>query len=1155
MHLTQLKLAGFKSFVDPTTCHTPGSIIVIVGPNGCGKSNLIDAVRWVMGESTARQLRGESMEDVIFSGSADRRPVGQASVELVFDNSAGKLGGAWARYSEIAIKRQVSRGGQSAYYLNGTRCRRRDITDIFLGTGLGPRSYAIIEQGMISRIIESRPEELRVFLEEAAGISKYKERRRETELRIRHTRENLDRLNDVRAELHRQLQHLQRQARNAERYRHYKAEERHLKAVVLALRWRAYQTMLDEQQAQIETQVNEQQRLLAERRRLETERVQGREQGFVLRETLEQVQAEHYRIGTEVSRLEQGCAHQRALQQQQRDECERIERAYQTAWTQRDADQQRSAELAVELEQIEPALAAAQSALEEMQCQLNHQDSALEDCQQRWEALTQQLAEPLRQAEVMQMRISQLQRKASTTRQRMERLQQERHTLDLTALEQAQDERQVHSEQLQVVLSEQRVQLDEVKREVAQLHQQHQELHQQQQNVQTEYQTLQGRLASLQTLQQAGLGEQGAALAEWLQKQGLTHGSHLAERLQIDAGWEAAAETVLQPWLQALYIEDATIIDNVELPAGPLRLYTAATTEPDSKSHNRLARHVRNAGSLQPLLEAVGLNNDSDTAASVVSQDGLWRGVGWWCRAGVEDTTGSVLLREKELRELHQQLSQDQQQLQCLTEHSHQLETQLAASQSHSQQLQEQVSQLHSEVQIARHHIETGQQQLDQQRERQAQLDIEYSELQQQWEDDQVDLLEAQQQWAAACQAGERLAEQQQQLNAEREALRVDVNRLRQQTALQQQHIQQHTLRQQAMHNEAEALRQSVARLDAQLQQLDTRRQTLDNALQPMDVRALEQELEYWLSQRLVSDKALGNARQALEHHDAIQADHEQADRVVERQQTLLREQLEQARLAANETRVHGDNLAAQLAALDTTPDSILAELADADNATEADWQRELERVGQRIQRLGAINLAAIEEHARLAERKEYLDSQNEDLCSALATLEEAIRRIDAETRSRFQATFDEVNGHLNHLFPRLFGGGQAFLDLVGNDTLDSGIALMAKPPGKRVGRIQLLSGGEKALTALALVFAIFQLNPAPFCLLDEVDAPLDEANVGRFGRLVQELAEQVQFIIVTHNKTTMTVAQYLMGVTMHEPGVSRLVSVDVDEAVRLAAV
>ena len=1152
MRLTHLKLAGFKSFVDPTICHTPGSIVVIVGPNGCGKSNLIDAVRWVMGESTARQLRGESMEDVIFSGSADRRPVGQASVELVFDNSAGKLGGAWARYSEIAIKRQVSRGGQSAYYLNGTRCRRRDITDIFLGTGLGPRSYAIIEQGMISRIIESRPEELRVFLEEAAGISKYKERRRETELRIRHTRENLDRLNDVREELHRQLQHLQRQARNAEKYRHYKAEERRLKAGVLALRWRAYQSTLNEQQAQIEIQVNEQQRLVAEQRRLEVERVQGRERSIILRDALEQAQAEHYRIGAEVSRLEQTCAHQRALQQQRRDECERIAQAYQTARTERDTDQQRSAELVLELEQIEPALETAQNALDEAQRQLDQQETALQDCQQQWEVLTQQLAEPLRQAEVMQMRISQLQRQTSTTQQRMARLQQERQVLDLPALAQAQEALQAHSEQLQATLDEQRLQLDDLKEESEQLHGQRQECEQQQRRVQTEYQTRQGRLASLQTLQEAHLGEQGRALAEWLQQQGVNPVTRLAERLQVDAGWEAAAETVLQPWLQALYIEDAAIIANAELPPGPLYLYTAVTTQTVGK-RRYLGQHVRNAGSLQPLLDAVALDDESDTATSVISQDGLWRGVGWWCRAGSEDTTGSVLLRERELRELHQQLAQDQQQLQYLAEHINQLETQLASSQSQSQHLQEQVNQLHSEVQITRHRIETGQQQLDRQRERQAQLDSEYGELQQQWEDDQVDLLDAQQQWAQARQAGERLAEQQQQLTTQREELRIAVHQARQQSAQQQQHIQQYTLRQQAMHNEARALQQSVARLDAQLRELDTRRQALDNALEPTDLQTLQQELESWLSQRVASDQGLGRARQALEHHDALQADHEQASQAVEHQQTALREQLEQARLAASETRVHCDNLVEQLAAWDTTPDDTLAELAET--ATEADWQHELERMGQRIQRLGAINLAAIEEHARLAERKAYLDSQDEDLCSALATLEEAIKRIDAETRSRFQATFDEVNGHLNSLFPRLFGGGQAFLDLVGNDTLDSGVALMAKPPGKRVGRIQLLSGGEKALTALALVFAIFQLNPAPFCLLDEVDAPLDEANVGRFGRLVQELAEQVQFIIVTHNKTTMTVAQYLMGVTMHEPGVSRLVSVDVDEAVRLAAV
>lgn len=1152
MRLTQLKLAGFKSFVDPTTCHTPGSIVVIVGPNGCGKSNLIDAVRWVMGESAARQLRGESMEDVIFSGSADRRPVGQASVELVFDNSAGKVGGAWARYSEIAIKRQVSRGGQSAYYLNGTRCRRRDITDIFLGTGLGPRSYAIIEQGMISRIIESRPEELRVFLEEAAGISKYKERRRETELRIGHTRENLDRLNDVREELDRQLQHLQRQARNAEKYRQYKAEERRLKAGVLALRWRGHQATLHAQQTEIEVQVNEQQRLLAEQRRLDTERVQGREQGIMLRDTLEQVQAEHYRIGAEVSRLEQACAHQRALHQQRHDERARIEADYQATQQQYATDQQRHAALTLELEHTQQALEDAQYALQTAEQQLAAQEQILYDSQQQWETLTQQLAEPLRQAEMAQLRISQLQREATVIQQRMARLQQERQTLDPVALEQHYAELTDHAAQLQITLDEQRLQQQQADAAVADLHAQRHQYQQQLQRLHTDHQTRQGRFASLQTLQQARWGEQDAALVEWLQQQGLSTATRLAEQLQVDAGWEAAAETVLQPWLQALYIEDPAVIADTTLPPGPLRLYTAAATA-NNPSQQGLARYVHNAGSLQPLLEAIAVNGEPSTATSVVSPDGLWRGVGWWCRTGQEDTTGGVLLRERELRELQQQLTQDQHQLQHQTEHIQQLDERLASHQTQSQQLQEQVNQLQTETQIARHQMVTSERQIQQQRERLTQLDDEYGELQQQREDDHVDLLQAQQQWATARQAGEHLAQQQQQLDAEREHHRAEVKHARQHVTQQQQQVQQCTLRQQALRNEIDALHHSMVRLETQRQQLDTRRQSLDHALEPDELPTLEQELDTWLSQRLASEHTLSAARQALEHHDATQANTEQARIALERQQTLLREQLEQARLAANATRVHCENLAEQLAALDTTPDRCLAELPE--EATEADWQAELERIGQRIQRLGAINLAAIDEQARLAERKTYLDSQNDDLCTALATLEEAIKRIDGETRSRFQATFDEVNHHLKNLFPRLFGGGQAFLDLVGGDTLDSGVTLMAKPPGKRVGRIQLLSGGEKALTALALVFAIFQLNPAPFCLLDEVDAPLDEANVGRFGRLVQELAEQVQFIIVTHNKTTMTVAQYLMGVTMHEPGVSRLVSVDVDEAIRLAAV
>lgn len=1159
MRLTTLKLAGFKSFVDPTVFQVPGSIVAIVGPNGCGKSNLIDAVRWVMGESAARQLRGESMEDVIFSGSAERRPVGQASIELVFDNSSGQLGGPWARYSEIAIKRQVSRGGQSAYFLNGTRCRRRDITDIFLGTGLGPRSYAIIEQGMISRIIESRPEELRVFLEETAGISRYKERRRETELRIQHTRDNLDRLTDLREELNRQLQHLQRQARNAEKYQTYRAEERRLKAAVLALRWREHRHELDRRQADIETRVTEQDRLLAEQRHLETSAVQARERGHVLREALEQAQAVCYRIGAEVSRLEQALAHERSLRQQRRTERERLEQEQRTLDAEWQQDEQRLLRIDHENGRIEQQLETARQALNETERQLAEREAAVHEAQQHYEDFTRRAAEPLRQAEVAQVRIDQLERQSLNGRQRAARLRQELDGFDPIALEQAQQQLTEQAELLREALAEARLQLETVLAEGERLRAEREAGEQQRRVLQTDYQTRQGRLASLQTLQQAALGERDTELTAWLQQQGLAQAPCLAEQLEVAPGWEAAVETVLQPWLDALCVQDIPALDPATLPAGRVALYSPASPLGDGVG---LGARVRNAGALQPLLDAVTvldefgddvLAQQAGASTTAVTRDGLWRGSGWLCRAGGEAVAGGVLVREREVRELQHQLSRDQDRLQALDQVLAQQDAALSERLEESRSVQEQVHRLRSEAEVVRHRIETGRQRLEQQRERRQRLEGEYRELLQELEEDAADLLDAREQLNIARQAATQLAQEQSQLEHVREQRRAALHQFRQQSAQQRQQVQQQTLQQQALHNERQALTRAMARLDVRRQELDGRWQAWRTLPDHADLGDLEQALETQLKQRLDSEHALHAAREAVARHEAADVESEQHRAQLERQLNGLREQLEQTRLAASETRVHCANLGEQLGALDSTPEQVLAELPD--NASEQAWQTELERIGQRIQRLGAINLAAIDEHARLAERKNYLDSQDDDLRAALTTLEDAMRRIDHETRSRFRDTFDRVNAELQHLFPRLFGGGQAFLELTGGDTLDAGVALMARPPGKRIGRIQLLSGGEKALSALALVFAIFRLNPAPFCLLDEVDAPLDEANVGRFGRLVEELAQQVQFIIVTHNKTTMAMAHYLIGVTMHEPGVSRLVSVDVDEAVRLAAV
>jgi chromosome segregation protein len=1187
MRLSTIKLAGFKSFVDPTVLHLPGNLVGVVGPNGCGKSNIIDAVRWVMGESSARSLRGESMTDVIFNGSASRKPVGQASIELVFDNNQGRLGGAWASYAEIAIRRVVGRDSQSSYFLNGSRCRRRDIADIFLGTGLGPRSYAIIEQGMISRVVEAKPEDLRLFLEEAAGISKYKERRRETETRIRHARENLDRLNDVREELNRQLQHLQRQARAAEQYREYRAEERRLRAELLTLRWRALHGEMQNREQAVRQQETALEALFAEQRRLEALLETGRTRRLDLNEAFNAAQGRYYQAGAEISRLEQYLQHQRELQRRRDEDWRQTLRTLEQVEAQWALDREQRDGLAAALAEAEPERARLLTDETEAGAALSAAEAALREGQGDWEDFNRRHSEIQRQIEVERTRIEHLDRQLLQGERRLERLRFEQEQLADADLTEELVELREAEQAVAEILRQAQEQLAQAEMDLNAARETRQQVDQQLRATQERLQTGRGRLTSLHTLQEAALGRHERGVNDWLHTQGLADAPRLAEQLDVESGWEAAVEATLAGWLDAICVPDLdepACVAHTALSQGRLTLFEPPPFPPNplprgegepSPTPSPLVGEGWGGGGLAVRVQApwplMGLLDGVQTAANLtealahraglregetlVTPEGVWCGRHWLrLKRGGEDD--GVLARGREIHQLETALHEDALNVEQQIAQFNQLRDRQRELEQQRRDWQQAVNQGHRDQARAQAEINTAQARWEQARARTEALAGEQAELDYQCEQYREQVQMARFRLEEALLTLESLRTEQTELSARREQRQVEYQQCRARNDAARQTAARQAASLESLRVQVASADRALERLDLQQRQLQERRDrlALERTTDSDERLAMAgDELASWLETRLAVEAELSEARRRLETQDAELEAGEQGRSRCERQAEIQRRQIEEQRLALGEARVKQQNLRDQLQELETTPETVLPTLPET--AVESDGLARLEQVERRIQRLGAINLAAIEEFAQAAERQQYLDAQNADLLEALATLEDAIRKIDRETRARFRETFEQVNTGLQELFPRLFGGGEAHLELTGEDVLDAGIAIMAKPPGKRIGSITLMSGGEKALTAVALVFAIFQLNPAPFCLLDEVDAPLDEANVRRFGALVQDMATRVQFIFITHNKATMEIAHHLAGVTMQEPGVSRLVAVDVEEAARLAGV
>lgn len=1140
MRLSSLKLSGFKSFADSTTLHFKANRTAVVGPNGCGKSNVIDAIRWVMGESNARQLRGGSMQDVIFTGTSKRKPVGVASVELRFDNTYGKLGGAYNAYNELAVRRQVTREGKSEYFLNGTRCRRRDITDIFLGTGLGPRSYAVIEQGMINRLVDAKPEEMRVFIEEAAGVSRYQARRRETLQHLEHTEQNLARLEDIAAELKSQLRTLKRQSEAAIQYKTLETQIRTLKIEILS--FQANQSQKLQQEYTVE--MNE----LGERFKL------IRSESHTIEHDLEATSALFQRL------IQQSSPLQHEWQQAEK----KLAELKMTLEQKQSLFQQNSSSL-IQLEQqklqTKERLQLSELQVETLTAQYDEQSEALVELEQQTQSTEHHFSDLQAQQKQAQQQFEQIKTQVDQQQQKklqmaaqieqlaknVQRIEQQKQTLQNQSNQiraQVKDDQQAQLEQLQQQLQQESIVLET---EIEQFQQNAKILQDQQQQDKT-------NLQSLKTEIQVLLAEQknlNQLLAKQSPKQN-QNAVRLMQSLRLTTQGKAHAviiEKFLAKWLQAQLIESGqTFHEDVarqlksstqqKIQIQQLPCLNDFIEAPQSSLW-------ANVAVADDLTTALSYQSDLIHAQSILTLDGYHVGADWVIALHYDEDSQSaqgMLSHQVRLEEIEQQLAEmqpqllelenqfsvQQQTLQQQQQHLHQQQQSQKQKQKELQQLNVQIAKLQSTAQA----FVLQQQQLADQLK---QLDLQLEEDAMQRDDLEIDLhalaikLEAVLPNYKTLQfqvesLNEQLDEQQQQLTQQqqqREVLRQQTSQANQQIELLEKDISFLKTQYRQIIEQIEQAKKFVDPIQLELPNLESQFQEQFQQTEKLQKNWNEWQLE--LNQVQEKQQQLTEQR-----HQAQQKDEQ------------VREQLEQKRLAWQAAKSDREHYLEQLKELNSEPVSDLSiEIKE--------HQQKLEKAQQQFEKIGAVNLAASQEYEEVSQRFDELSHQMQDLQNTVDQLKDAMKSIDQETRKLFMTTFDQVNQELQVLFPKVFNGGEATLSL--EDDWQSGVKLMARPPGKRNSSLALLSGGEKALTALALVFAIFRLNPAPFCVLDEVDAPLDDANVQRYCNLVKELSEQVQFIYITHNKLAMTMATDLLGVTMPEPGTSKLVTVDLEQA------
>ncbi len=1158
MRLTHIKLAGFKSFVDPTVIPVPAQLTGVVGPNGCGKSNVIDAVRWVLGESSAKNLRGETMQDVIFNGSGTRKPASRASVELAFNNELGRAAGQWSQYAEISVKRVLDRSGDSTYYINNMRVRRRDVADLFLGTGVGARAYAIIEQGMISRLIEAKPEELRGYLEEAAGVSKYKERRKETEARLRDARANMNRVEDIQRELTAQVEKLSAQAEVAQRYRSLQADMTFSQHQL----WFARKHDAAQQRARIDKDLTEAQNKLeaetARLRHIESTLETARQTQFAGQDTLNTQQAAYYQAQSEVARIEQTMAHQNAtrdrLYRQQQELVARVE----------GQQARRSAmhEALVEVTEQQPGLEAILLEAEAMARQatdstLPEKEAALREAQQGVGEAQRAVSQGEQARQVDENSLGHTRRQIEQLDGRQRRLAQEQAQLprpDAVGLSQ----KQVELDELAQILVTAQTGLKAAETALPELDAARGQHTRELEAARKSLHQTEAELAALKKLQESLKADE--KLGAWLQSRGLDQAPRLWETLQVAKGWEAAVEAVLRERLQAIST-DVSPDWFVDAPPARLTVWSGQGTGGPAASILLLSKIDSDDAVAQAALTdwLGGVYWADDVAAAQSRQSSLQAGE---CVVtpqghvfsrhsvtfhGPHTAVEGILARGRELETLTANAIQLREEVARLEAAYAEVQQSYMERQREVQALRAQTGQTQSRHHTAQMELLRLQQAVERVQSRATQIAQELEEVTLQIETERS-TLEAVEMRLKAYRTQSEAAND--ALNAARQkrdqADRAVFEARELQRAAERRH-QEAGFALTTCTNKIREFGENLERTDQEIANDETRLQQTREELARLPADALDDELQKSLETRTLCETALAAARDALEGLTAQLRSHDEARLGCEQGLDPLRRTIEQLKLKDQEAMLTQSQFELQLR--EAEADEAVLESNLAESLKPAQLQAQITRLQNEIAALGAVNLAALDELTQAQERTEYLAAQCADLLEAVTTLEDAIQRIDQESRAKLKATFDTVNQHMGELFPQLFGGGQARLILTGEELLDSGVQVFAQPPGKKNTSIHLLSGGEKTLTALSLVFAMFKLNPAPFCLLDEVDAPLDDANTERYCKLVKAMSDQTQFLFITHNRVTMEMAQHLAGVTMQEPGVSRVVAVDVEEA------
>ncbi|MCB6182223.1 chromosome segregation protein SMC [Leeia sp. TBRC 13508] len=1160
MHLKQIKLAGFKSFVDPMQIHLQGQLVAVVGPNGCGKSNIMDAVRWVLGESSAKQLRGESMQDVIFNGSNTRKPLSRASVELVFDNTLQRVTGPWSPYTEISIKRTLLRDGTSSYYINQQAVRRRDITDLFLGTGVGARGYAVIEQGMISRIIDARPEELRGYLEEAAGISKYRERRKETTSRLHDSNENLLRLNDIRHELHQQIERLEKQAEAAKAYRQIQTEIHQTERLYSLSMYQQLRAKIQQNKAMLASLLMQKTKLDSELTRLDGILLQGKQQEFELNQAQHEQQSELFRINNALSLLEQ----EKQLSQQLLTQLqERLTQA-----------ETQIANLNQKLQQWKEEKEAVLQQIHDEKQTLQDEEMSYAAVQLQLSALTQALQQLSEEKQALTMALNQRQSTLAANNNQLQRLKNKQETLASQLLKVNEVlEKQPPANDEMLVLSQQRnhnqdeirlvdIALEDIHANLANLEREKQQAQTNYLEAKHQLSTLQAKKESLDSLKQMVAG--GSQIHGWW-SDNYPDAPALWSVLAVEEGYSTAVNAVLNDWLYARPLLsnwkipdqippgltkwvrelDADIVSEVEtnipFPIMPLasvircehllfhpfvsamvRDVFLAALQDAQIGYAQLPPHVR-------LVTKEGWIFSSTTIQYFPEQ----------AETKLIDYPRLISALEKEMPILQAQVDQHHLDLQALDariqsarESEQSFRTKRRDIQAKIIKLDGQIERMTAEEKKAEF---AKQQMLHEKIELTSSIEWTLQEIAQlNIEAGAFEHLDAERTLV------QQATEKYQQLLAQVEALKK-TDRQQQQDVMQRKgQIDRLTMRLAHIEERLVESSQSLELL------ADTKIELLEEKLsvEGSDNRT---KVEETLAEQGNAESGLAVIRQSIVvlHESLLLAEKDKA--VFVEQLKPIDAQIKQIeiQLTADEQRV------AELTAQNEVEVSQLNEeaLQLVGSLSAEQLAAKLPKLQRSLLQLGAVNLAALDELADTIARQGYLDAQVNDINQAIDTLEAAIRKIDRETRALLKETFEQVNQSLSALFPLLFGGGVARLSFSGDEILDAGILFTAQPPGKKNSSIQLLSGGEKALTALALVFALFQLNPAPFCLLDEVDAPLDDANTGRFAEMVKHMSKATQFLFISHNRITMEMANQLVGVTMQEQGVSRIVTVDMEKA------